>query len=468
MLPVELKATILKYLKLKTIQPLLTKVKLGSNLIKSILTLRFNLNQTQLANAWKFVDNNQLTIEENFVAVCAASGEAGYEQQLYVDITIALFNAIKAKDLELVIYYITRLTKSKTSDYSFKLNILALLALRTNDINFLIALGLIDNNIFNNEDYYINDIEVLDYNNLLNKVNLSNINISILEDLQHYGRSSLTSYLNVIMNRRCETTDEATEFLLIELQPEALERNLNENTDFPAVLPYTLSDDVTLFITTKVIDRARKMKELILKHFNDNVYRQNYVLTLDILLGLPVVVPKFLPRFICQLALTVMHTQALDQMPTPTDRAFLSEVLYNGNNTNNFLYSKDIYLSLILTNNLLKFYNYDLTQAIKPKIVDLRLKIFNNDYTKVINNFNNININIDDYLLHLISNDQVVGFDELCHLPYIPSDLPITPASISEIHLINNKFTNLHIIADIVMLNKQHYNFWSKFNQLKQ
>ncbi len=118
-------------------------------------------------------------------------------------------------------------------------------------------------------------------------------------------------------------------------------------------MPIDLSGDGAIFIGHDVIDKARQTKKLLPKYFATSTNLTDYVLALDILLGLPVVLPynARLDNFVYELAYALLNKQAIDQVPIMGRNGpiFLSEVLYDVDNT----ITKFNVLSLILTNNLL-------------------------------------------------------------------------------------------------------------------
>lgn len=449
---------ILSYTTLKTMQRWVKQGLRTQLNLKQILHNRFDLTKEQQDSVWQPFKRQKLTEWENFCAFYVNSGEPSYEGQLYslFDFFLPLLNAIKAKDIELLKYYIVRFINNPSPIGSARYDptdyydqILELYALRTNDIDTIILTNVICRLIGkSNFDLSIAKYEAFNHVDVIKKLYkypISNIGSTILDDVNK-GKT-FNNLIDIEISNKYNKHKLQLE-LLIRGLPNDLSKLIKDGYNlimpnvFPHMIVYSINSDELAFITNNTIDRAMAMKKLVLEHYLDSDFRREYITFLDILLGLDVTLdftdfdPHSYNTFIFNLIVSVMHGQAFKQASHVISqmqnlpKGYCSEIIYDPTCLPTL--SQNNLVSLVLTNKLLHGLNYKL---VNTPIADLRHLI----YTKTRNDlFDHLN----KYTGRrgLIKDSLVVSIDELAHLPIIPQGLPILVTSMKCLQLLKNNY----------------------------
>lgn len=461
------------------------KLRIQLNL-KQILQNRYQLTEEQELNVWEPTRQQLLTEWENFCAFYTNMGEPGYEGHLYssLNLFVPLLNAIRAKDIELIQYYIFRYINkpskrsymNRPSDYD---EILELYALRTDDINIIILVNLIcelsGSSGFNLSVAKHEAFEHIEIIKQLSKYIIKDEKSTIVNAV--IEGKTFKSFTDLEISNGCRyiSLEELQERILTRALPDELSKLVKDNYNLvmPDVFPFEIVRSTSCdspLITSNTINRARKMKQIVLEHYRDSYFRREYILLLDILLGLDVTINASeldrddQPVFIFLLIISVMHRQAFQQIShilrkreSPLE-SYCSEIIYNPEIIYIYNYdpkclpllNKDNLVSLALTNKLMLAFNFKL---IDIPIIRLRKTLNYKHFTENI------------CKRGLVKHNIIVDIDELNHLPSIPCYLPVVPASPTCYKLIKNNYDleQINIVINVKWF-KFLYNTISKLS----
>lgn len=254
-------------------------VVFSDNFYSTLLYIRYGLDKAQINKLYG--NRGRLSDYEAYVRAVTLLGDIGYEQHLFADAHYMLINAINHRDPDLVKYYLYRseLIKKKTHEVwgdqdDFKINLCLYYAIESQNVE-LVSLLI---------TYFLpENLKVIDSRQLLYPFWIDKHHLFDGVEIVKFSQFDYTGMPIEQITAALKNIDTVRLMDLMEQYPQV--KDLTSS-----VRPYIN----TMFITIKVLDDVKIIKEILLSHFHPSVHVDVYLLFCDTLLNEPLTWSKYI------------------------------------------------------------------------------------------------------------------------------------------------------------------------------